>query len=136
MAHPTSYTTFVGNVAALSVTGVSRAYTEPPTRIATADMPLSFPRLPSGDHAPLTAGGFQGGWPTLRCELVVVIHAIMAETDDVKFSDTLTVMDNISVALRSASLASGPIRWSLRTDVITLDSGFYHAVITDIETTG
>lgn len=136
MAHPTSYTDFIGNVAALSVTGISRAYTEPPSRIASADMPLSFPRLPSGDHGPLTAGGFQGGWPTLRCELVVLVHALMLETDDVKFSDTLTVMDNIATAMRSADLASGPVRWSIRTELVTLESGFYHAVITDIETTG
>ena len=136
MAHPTTYTAFIAAVADLNVTGVNRVHDEPPSRIAAADMPLSFPRLPSGDHAPLTVGGYQGGWPTLRCEFIVVIHPLQLETDDVKFSDTLTVMDNIAAAMRGASLASGPIRWTMRADTIQISTGYYHSVIVDIETTG
>lgn len=136
MAHPTSYATFISRVAALTITGVTRKHNEPPSRVNPADMPQQFPRLPSGEHRPLTAGGTGGGWPTLRCELVILIHPLMLETDNVKFADTLSIMDATSVALRAANLAEGPVRWSIRADTFFMQGTLYHTVIAEIETTG
>ena len=136
MAPPTSYATFIAAVAALNITGVTRAYTEPPSRISAADMPLSFPRLPSGTHAIVTLDGYSDAWPTLRCELVILIHPMQLETDDVKFADTLTYMDNATATLRNASLASAPVRWEIRSETVFISSSLYHAVIIEIETKG
>lgn len=136
MTHPTSLTTFFSNIANLTVTGVTREYTAPTGRIAPADMPLLFPRNPSSREGPLTVGGFGGGWPTLRCELVILVHPMELETDPTRWSDTITQMDNLSTALRSADLASGPVRWDMRGEVISLPGGLYWAIICEIETTG
>lgn len=136
MTHPTSLSTLVDNVYALSITGITRKYDAPTGRVSAADMPLSFIRAPSVEEGPLTGGGFGGGWPTLRCELVVLVHPMQLETDPVRFSDTVTIMDNVSTAMRGADLASGPVRWSMRGEVILIANTLCWAVICEIETTG
>lgn len=135
MAHPTSYATFTAAVAALSITGVRRTYTEPPRIINLTDMPCQFPRLPQGEHTPITSGS-GGGWPALRCELVILTDSILTENQEVSWDDTITLMDAAATALRSASLASGPVVWTLRPEIMQHQGTYYHAIIADIRSTG
>ena len=136
MTHPTSLTSFLQAIEDLTITGINRGYNAPTGRISPADMPLSYMRARSIREGPLTGGGFGGGWPTLRCQLVVLVHPMQLETDPVRFSDTVTVMDGVSTAMRGADLAEGPVRWEMRAEVIFLPGGLYWAVICEIETTG
>lgn len=135
MSHPTGYTAFVGALAGLTVSGVTKAYTSPPGQVNTASLPCSFPRLPSGDESPIT-GQSNGGWPTLRAELVILIEPWAQSTRPVNFAATLTAMDNVSAALRGADLAEGPARWSIEARLEYVGETPFWAVIATVTATG
>jgi len=131
----TSYTEFVAAVAALDIAGVTRAYTTPPGQINTADLPCSYPSLPTGGENPIT-GDAAGGWPTLRVDLVVLLEPWAQSTRASNYAAALAMMDAVSVALRAATLAKSRPRWQMRTEVVSIGETPFWAVITSVEANG
>ena len=131
----TSYTSFVAALAALSITGVTRAYTEPPRQLNTADLPCSYPSLPNGGENPIT-GEVAGGWPVLRADLVVLVEPWAQNTRAANYTATVAMMDNVSVAMRAADLARSRPRWTIRTEVVSIGDTPYWAVICTAEANG
>ena len=131
----TAYADFVTDLAGLSISGVTRQFTYPPTSLDTADLPSSWVQLPRGDSNPLT---FQanGGWPTLRADLVVAVEAVAQEQQAQNFSDVLTMMDAVMTALRSADICKGPLSWTIRQDVVEVAGTHYWAVVAEVEGRG
>lgn len=113
----TTYAAYVGALAGLTVTGVKRKFTAPPTRINTADLPATYPRLPQGQEGPMTAEG-EGGWPSLTCELVMIVEPLGQNLQPTNFAATLTLIDNLSTALRNTSLAKSKNRWVIRQQAV------------------
>jgi len=135
MAHPTSYTSFIAALYGLTVTGVTRKFSEPPQQVNTADLPIMFTRLPSGTEAPIT-GQSNGGWPTLRADLVILVEPYHQNRTSVNYALALTLMDNLSAALRASDLAEGPTRWTIETRLDILNDTPYWIIIASVETTG
>jgi hypothetical protein len=125
----TSYADFVSGLAGLEITGVSRQYDHPPASINSADFPLSFPLLPSGSEGALT---FQahGGWPTFKCELIIVYQAVGQSRHDDNFTGTVALIDNVAEALRGAvgTFCKGKVTWDIRQTVVTVAGADYWAV--------
>lgn len=113
----TTYAAFVASINALTVTGVKRKYTSPPNRLSTADLPAMYPRLPSGAEGPVTADG-QGMWPTLTAEIVIVVEPVGQNLQPTNFAAAVTMLDNLSIALRSAQLAKSKTRWTMRQQIV------------------
>lgn len=138
--NPTSYTDFVTALSALTVSGVVRQYTEPPRAVSSADLPVSYTRLPSGEEPPLTTGDRAGGWPTLTAELVVLVQAIEQNNQQPNYTDTLNMMDNVSAALRGVTtkvLAMSKPSWQIRIDIVSLnEQTAYWAVIATVTARG
>jgi len=128
----TSYATFTTDLAALSVTGVTRKYTHPPTSLNTGDLPAMWPGLPSGDEPMLT---FQtkGGWPEMTCDLVVAVEPVAQNTQSANYSDMITILDNLSTALRASTIGRGPMTWMITGNVQVAVAGTtYWAVIATV----
>lgn len=133
MAGITSYATFTSGLAALSVTGVKRKFTEPPASIGTGDLPAQWPGLPSGDEPQMTFGG-GGGWPVLRADLVIAIEPVGQNTQSANYAATVAAMDNLSAALRSASIGRSNLVWSITSNVqVVVSDVTYWAVIATVE---
>jgi len=132
MAAITSYSTFTTALAGLSVTGVTRKYTYPPESLGTADLPAMYVGLPSGDEPMLT---FQtkGGWPEMTCDLVVAVEPVAQNTQSANYDDMITIMDNLSTALRAASIGRGPLTWTITGNVqVAVAGATYWAVIATV----
>ena len=130
-----TYTQFVDAVQALSVTGVSRKYEEPPRKFNTADTPCSFVWFPSGDNAPLT---FEGGRQFRKRALdLIVVYASTALTADAPFTSTITMMDNVETALGGLSVGQSDPAWTITSRLYqeTTDRRYW-AVIATITGTG
>lgn len=128
----TSYETFVDSLAALTVTGVTRKFTEPPNSIGSADLPAMWPGLPSGEETAMT---FQtaGGWPTLTCDLIIAVEAVAQDTQSANFAATITIMDNLSSALRLASIGRAALTWTITANALVQVAGVtYWAVIATV----
>jgi hypothetical protein len=133
MSTPTTYASFSAALAALTVTGVTRKFTYPPPSLATADLPASWPGLPSGNEPMMT---FQtaGGWPALTCDLVVALEPTAQNTQSANYAATVAMMDNLSTALRSGTIGRGPMTWTITANVqIQVADVTYWAVIATIE---
>lgn len=131
----TTYTAFVASIAALSVTSVTRSYTYEPSAVNAADLPVSFPRLPEGIEEGWTPQT-QGGWPTLVCDFVVLTSPWGLQTTAEKYAEVVTLMDNMSTALRASDLAKARVRWTIRADRVFVGDNDYHAVIATVESNG
>ena len=128
----TTYSTFTTALAGLSVTGVERSYTHPPTALSTADLPAMWPGLPSGDE-PMLTYQTNGGWPEMTCDLIIAVEPVGQNTQSANYTDMLTSMDNLSTALRTASIGRGPLTWNITGNVqVDVAGTTYWAVIATV----
>lgn len=133
MAAITSYATFTEAVADLSVTGVKRKLTAPPASLASTDLPASWPGLPRGIEPAMTFTS-AGGWPALFCDLIVAVEAVGLNTQSANYANTIEIMDNLSTALRGASIGRSKIIWEITANVqVSVGDTTYWAVIATIE---
>ena len=44
-----TYTEYAAMLSGLTIAGVTKAYSAPPTQLSTAQLPAMWPRLPSGE---------------------------------------------------------------------------------------
>jgi hypothetical protein len=124
----TTYLSFMAALQGLTVTGVTKKAHEPPRQVSTADLPLQFVRLPTGVEEARTRD-HPGGWLTITCELVVLLEPVMQSLPAVNFALTLTMLDNISAALRGTQVGASLNRWTIRGDYITVgDTPFWGIV--------
>ncbi len=132
MAAITTYASFVSGLVALSVTGVERKYAYPPTALNTADLPAMWPGLPGGNEGHMT---FQtsGGWPELTCDLIIAVEPVAQNTQSVNYAAMITAMDNLSTALRTASIGRSTLTWTITGNVqIAVAGSTYWAVIATV----
>ena len=128
----TSYATYTAGLAALSVTGVTKKFTEPPGSIGTADLPAMWPGLPRGEEPAMT---FQtsGGWPTLTCELIIAVEAVNQGTQAQNYALVVSILDNLSTALRTANLGRYLLTWTVNANATVEVSGTsYWAIVCTI----
>ncbi len=102
----TTYSQFIAGLSSLAVSGVTAVFPHPPEALNTADLPAMWVQLPRGQDAPLT---FQanGGWPTLRADLVVAIAPVAQGIQAENFAATVAMMDAVADALQNADICRG-----------------------------
>lgn len=131
----TTYRQFVDNIAALDVVGVQTKYAYWPDQITETNFPMLYLRLPTGNDSPIV-NRQSGGWPTLRCDVVILTETINQSRDEERFNLDIEIMDNFVDALCTAGLSKGTTRWSIESTIVNIGVGNYHAVIANIESTG
>ena len=108
---------YVADLAALTVTGVTRKYGAPPVQINTADLPCMYPRLPQLADNPITACG-QGGWPIHTAELVIMVEPLGQNLQPTNFAAVLTLIDNLQAALQADRPTTGKRTWQIRQEIV------------------
>lgn len=133
----TTYSSFVNALEALTVTGVTTKLTSSaPRALNGADLPVQWVAAPSGGESAITAGT-EGGWPTLRADLIIAYEAVGQDTGPANFVATVTMMDNVATTLRAATtLCGGPLTWETKIAIVTVAGVAYWAVITSVEGSG
>lgn len=107
-----TYTTFVNNVAGMTISGVTRAYTSPPQQLSTADLPASYPRLPIADNQSVTLTHGRG-LLTAAVEIVVVLEPYRQGTNVANFAACVTMIDAIETALATNANTYDIDRWNI-----------------------
>jgi hypothetical protein len=131
-----TYAAYISALAAISVTGVTRTYTEPPKQLTTSSLPAQFPRLPTGSQAAQTFSSAVG-LSAATAELVIVIEPIMQNTQAVNFALALSLMDAMEAALAAAAASIGIDQWSMEvTREAMADGTVYWLLITTVEASG
>lgn len=129
MAWP--YATFVTNLTGMSVTGVTRVYTEPPRSLNTADLPAMWPQLPTAENSSVTLT-HASGLRQATVDLIIAVEPYQQSTNNANFSATITLLDNIETALVTNAASFGIDRWSVRQGIleVTENNSFWILAVT------
>lgn len=132
----TTYRQFVDRLEALVITGViKRLKTGRPDSLNTDDLPAQWVQFPrSADGRPTTFSG-NGGWPTMRAELVIAVEAVGQNTGQVNFDAAVDMMDNVTAVLvaNDCGITTAKITWTIILTVRAVAGVDYWVVATTIE---
>ena len=136
----TTLRTFVDNLEAVTITGVTRQYTQGPPAGApgTADLPASYVRLPKSSEGPIVLSG-QGGWPELSATLMILMEPVAQNLQGVNFDATVTMIDNVSTAFGAVAcgtLGMAKPSWSCAQTIDSVAGIDFWAVIVDVRGRG
>jgi len=133
MAAITTFKTFTTYLAQLPVAGVKRLYENPPASLASADLPAKWTGLPRSTEPAMTFTS-AGGWPALFCEIIIAIEPVGQSTQSANYEATIEMLDNLSEALRGASVGRAKITWEMNANVqVQVADQAYWAVMAVIE---
>ena len=133
----TTYSAFVNGLEALVVTGVTTCLaSSAPLGLNSVDLPVQWVAAPRGSDSAITMKA-EGGWPTLKADLIIAYEAAGQDTGPANFVGTVTLMDNLSTALRGATtLCGGPLHWEIKVAMVSVAQVNYWAVIASVEGSG
>ena len=131
----TTYAAFVSGLAGLTISGVTRKYTEPPGTVGDADMPISYPRITSQSNETLTIGQV-GGLDRGTADLVVVVERYEVNSNAANFAATMAMVDAINTAMKAAIDTLGIDRWEIRPEDVTIGTSQCWALVVTVEASG
>lgn len=131
----TTYAAFVSGLAGLTISGVTRKYTEPPGTVGDADMPISYPRITSQNNETLTIGQV-GGLDRGTADLVVVVERYEVNSNAANFAATVAMVDAINTAMKAAIDTLGIDRWEIRPEDVTIGTSQCWALVVTVEASG
>jgi hypothetical protein len=132
----TTYTAFVTALEALTVTGVTRKFTQgQPNSLNTADLPAQWVDLPRGESVPATCAGDMTR--TLTADLLVALEPVGQNTRPTNFDACVTMLDSLHTALDAADLGTDATpSWTSRLVFVTVNTIDYWAVSTEVTALG
>lgn len=127
-----TYTSFVNALASITVAGVKRQYTAPPSQLSSADLPAMHPQLPEHTQEVINLVSSPGLFAA-ACELAIVIKANQQGTAAANFAECLTMLDALNSALIDNTSALNIDRWSMRQDGVTYGDTAYWTIVARVE---
>ncbi len=97
---------FLTAIQAMTVTGVSRHYEEPPRKLSTADLPAAFPLMPSGALGEKSLSCYDTN-KTRSIGYVVAIEPVGQGTQAENYGQLAAVMDNMETAFDALEKSQG-----------------------------
>lgn len=122
-----TYTSFVNALASITVAGVKRQYTAPPSQLSSADLPAMHPQLPEHTQDVISIASNTGLF-TAACELAIVIKANQQGTAAANFAECLTMLDALNSALIDNTSALNIDRWSIRQTAVAYGDAYWTIV--------
>jgi hypothetical protein len=123
-----TYTEYAAMLAGLDVTGVTKAYTAPPTQLSTAQLPAQWPRLPSGETQVASLAGALAA-PTFTCDLVIAVEAMQQNTQPANYAKALTVIGALQATLTTEALDGVVDSWQMRLDGEQIGDTAYWVIV-------
>ena len=127
-----TYTSFVNALSAITVAGVKRQYTAPPSQLSSADLPAMHPQLPEHTQDVISIASNTGLF-TAACELAIVIKANQQGTAAANFAKCLTMLDALNDALTTNTAALNIDRWAMRQDGVTYGDTAYWTIVAKVK---
>ena len=132
----TTYVAFVNALEAVSITGVTRQFTQgQPNSLNTADLPAQWVDLPRGESVPATCIGDMTR--TLTADLIVAIEPVGQNQKPTNFDAVVTMLDSIHTALDAATLGTmAHPGWNSKLVILTVNTIDYWGVQTEVSALG
>lgn len=132
----TTYVTFINELEALTVTGVTRKFTQgQPNTLNTADLPAQWVDLPRGESVPATCVGDMTR--TLTADLMIALEPVGQNQKPTNFDAVVTMLDSLHTALDAASFGTMSIPgWNSKLVIVTVNTVDYWGVQTEVSALG
>ena len=132
----TTYTQLVTALTGMVVSAGITKLTTTPNSLNTADLPLSYPRLPSGDRGGEISTCFESG-TSKTIEMVYVQDAGGQNTAAANFAALVTLADKIETAVQTlaSTFTSEILTYTLSSEASTMDTTDYWALILTVTLT-
>lgn len=131
-----AYADFVNNLSGMSVTGVTRTYTEPPRSLNTADLPAMWPQLPESENGSVTFS-HTAGLRRARVELAIAVEPFQQALPSESFATSIALIDDVETALTTNAASFGIDDWSISLRLIQIARDtLYWAIIFSVEGSG
>lgn len=131
-----TFADFLTAVQAIAVSGVTRAYDEPPNSLNTADLPASFPMLPSGGIGEkLVSCWSQNEFRTIR--FAIAIEPTGQSTQATKYGQLAALMDSAGDAFKALERSQGGtlavfVEYDIEAAIITIAGNDYWGIVSEI----
>ena len=130
-----TFASFATALGTLTVTGVT-ALTSPPQRIPSGNLPIGYPRLPTGENRMATFTGIPD-LDQLTCEYVVLVEAAGLSSLSANYTDSITIIDRVQAALKAEMAANLVIdSWAIRMDIELIGDTPYWAIVVTVQGSG
>ena len=126
-----TYAEYVATLTALTVTGVTKRYSAPPSQLSTAQLPAMWARLPSGTVEVVAMDG-GAGLPSFTCDLVIAIEAMAQNTQPANYAKGIAVIDALQAALTTEALEGVLDSWALRLDAEAIGDTAYWVIVATV----
>jgi len=126
-----TYAEYVATLTALTVTGVTKRYSAPPSQLSTAQLPAMWARLPSGTVEVVAMDG-GAGLPSFTCDLVIAIEAMAQSTQPANYAKGIAVIDALQAALTTEALEGVLDSWALRLDAEAIGDTAYWVIVATV----
>jgi len=126
-----TYAEYVATLTALTVTGVTKRYSAPPSQLSTAQLPAMWARLPSGTVEVVAMDG-GAGLPSFTCDLVIAIEAMAQNTQPANYAKGITIIDALQAALTTEALEGVLDSWALRLDAEAIGDTAYWVIVATV----
>lgn len=132
----TTYVTFINELEALTVTGVTRKFTQgQPNTLNTADLPAQWVDLPRGESVPATCAGDMTR--TLTADLLIALEPVGQNQKPTNFDAVVVMLDSIHTALDAAAFGTMSIPgWNSKLVILTVNTIDYWSVQTEVSALG
>ena len=125
----TTFAAFYAAFRNLSLTGVTNL-AEAPLNVPSVKLPCKWVQVAGMDGAPFIVGKI-GGWPTLRCQVVVLMQPMGQDRHATRWSDAVTMVDTLNDAITGMTKpVKGTVSWSIELEPNFADSGYFAVVAT------
>lgn len=127
---------FIAAIQALTVTGVTRHYDEPPTSLNTADLPAAFPLMPSGALGEKSLSCWASN-KTRSMGYVVAIEPVGQDTQASNYGKLAAVMDNMEAAFDGLEKSQGGslanfIEYEMAAEIFEVSGKAYWAIVATV----
>lgn len=102
MATNAAWVTALG---AMTVTGVTRHYANPPQAVSTADLPVYFPMAPGGGM-PAMVLSCKANNKVRRAQVVILVEPVGQATNAINFGKLAALMDALETSLDALTTAN------------------------------
>jgi hypothetical protein len=128
---PLTFTSFASTLGGLSVPGV-QALTSPPQRMPSGNLPVGYPRLPTGGQQRSTLTS-EPDLDQLRCDYVILVETVTQNMNSYNYAAALAIMDGLHAALKAEMAALHAIDgWDIRMEIEVIAEIAYWAIITTV----
>ena len=109
-----TYAEYTATLANLTISGVTKRFSQAPSQLSTAQLPAQWPRLPSGNTQVETLNGGPG-LTTIDCDLVIAVEAVSQNTQPANWTKAMGLIDAMHAAIAAESVNNHVIdKWALR----------------------